>query len=126
MEIQPLSNMPYVKLDKENCTLIIQGRSYPEHPIPFYEPILKELEECHEHMRESTINIKLALEIMNSVSAKYIYYIIKTTYDSSKQINIEWYYEEDDEDMLEEGKLMEQSFPNSNFTLISVEDLMEI
>ena len=37
-------NTPYVRLDKEICTLTIVGKSYPEHPSLFYGPIIKELE----------------------------------------------------------------------------------
>jgi len=126
MEIKALGNKPYVKLDKENCTLTIKGKSYPEHPSTFYDPILEELGKCSEHMEGVIITIDLALEIMNSVSTKYIYHMIKTVNGSARNLIINWYYEEDDEDMKEEAKLFQSAFPNSEFNIICVEDLMEV
>ena len=37
MEIKANLNKPYVKLDKEKCTLTFKGKSYPEHAKDFYE-----------------------------------------------------------------------------------------
>ena len=88
MEIEADLNKPYVKLDKENCILLFKGKSYPEHPSVFYEPILKELNNCIDYMDKKDVTINLALEIMNSVSTKYLYNIIKSISESSKQINI--------------------------------------
>ena len=76
MEIHAHLNKPYVKLDKENCIITFKGKSYPEHPSNFYDPIVEELNKCSEHMEGEIITINLALEIMNSVSTKYIYNII--------------------------------------------------
>jgi hypothetical protein len=39
---------------------------------------------------------------------------------------VSWYYESDDESMLEEGNYLKSSFPNSKFKLIEVEDLRKI
>jgi hypothetical protein len=126
MEIEAHLNKPYVKLDKENCTLTLKGKSYPEHPSTFYNPILEELEKCSEYMEGAVITIDLALEIMNSVSTKYIYHMLKTINESAKNLIINWYYEEDDEDMKEEAQLFQGAFPNSEFKIICVEDLMKV
>jgi len=126
MEIKANSNKPYVKLDKENCTLTIKGKSYPEHPAIFYDPIVEELIKCSDYMEGEIITINLALEIMNSVSTKYVYNIINYINKSAKELSVKWYYEEDDEDMKEEGYLFKNAFPNSEFKIICVEDLMEV
>lgn len=126
MEILAHLNKPYVKLDKENCIITFKGKSYPEHPSTFYEPIIEELNKCSDHMEGEIITINLALEIMNSVSTKYIYNIIKSIDESSKKLNINWYYEEDDDDMKEEGYVFKNFFKNSNFNIIlttSINDL---
>lgn len=126
MEILAHLNKPYVKLDKENCIITFKGKSYPEHPSTFYEPIIEELNKCSDHMEGEIITINLALEIMNSISTKYIYNIIKSIDESSKKLNINWYYEEDDDDMKEEGYVFKNFFKNSNFNIIlttSINDL---
>ena len=126
MEIESSGNKPYVKLDKENCTLTFKGKSYPEHPAIFYDPIVEELIKCSDYMEGEIITINLALEIMNSVSTKYVYNIINYINKSAKELSVKWYYEEDDEDMKEEGYLFKNAFPNSEFKVICVEDLMEV
>ena len=123
MEIKSHLNTPYIKFDKENFILTIEGKSYPEHPIYFYEPILKEIIKYKDYMQFSDIKINLILEMMSSVSAKYILEVLKTIDDNSRKTNIDWYYEEDDEDMEEEGNLFKSFLPNTNFKLIKVKNL---
>ncbi len=120
------SNTPYIKLDMENNNFTIIGKSYPEHPELFYGPIFLEIENYKEQIKTSKITLKLALEIMNSGSTKYIFRLMKYLYGLSIEMNIFWYYEEDDESMFEEGNMFKESFPNSNFKLIGVEDLRKI
>jgi hypothetical protein len=117
---------PYVKLDKENCLLTIIGKSYPEHPSLFYDPIVEEIDKCKSDLSKSKITIKIALEILNSVSTKYLFHLVKELYESAMETEVNWYYESDDESMLEEGNYLKSSFPKSDFRLIGVEDLREI
>jgi hypothetical protein len=74
-------------------------------------------------MEGTIITINLALEIMNSVSSKYLYVLIKDINDVAKKVNINWYYEEDDEDMKEEGKIFQSVFQSIDLNLISIEDI---
>lgn len=126
MEIKEKLTTPYVKLDKENCTLTFMGRSYPEHPALFYDPIIEKVEGYKESLSNSTIKVNIALEIMNSVSIKYLFHLIKDLYKSAMKIEIKWYYEKDDENMLEEGNYLESLLPKSKFKLIGVDDLRKI
>ena len=120
------SNTPYVKLDMEGGNLTIIGRSYPEHPELFYDPLLLELSEYKGQLKFPKFTLKIALEIMNSGSTKYIFRLVKDLYELSTDMEILWYYEVEDESMLEEGLIYKESFPNSKFTLIEVEDLRKI
>ena len=126
MLIREESTTPYVKLDKENCTLTIKGKSYPEHPTIFYTPILNELKDCIYSLGDVGITVNLALEIMNSVSTKYIYNIISNINKSSDKIKINWYYEEDDQDMEEEGQQLTTTFKNIKVKLIPTEDIRNL
>jgi hypothetical protein len=126
MLIREESTTPYVKLDKENCILTIIGKSYPEHPSLFYDPIVEEIDKCKESLTNSKIILNIALEILNSVSTKYLFHLIKELYESAMETEVNWYYESDDESMLEEGSYLESSFPKSKFQLIGVEDLRKI
>ena len=72
------------------------------------------------------ITVNLALEIMNSVSTKYIYNIISNISKSSDKIKINWYYEEDDQDMEEEGQQLTTTFKNVKVKLITMEDIRDL
>ena len=120
------SNTPYVKLDMERGKLTILGRSYPEHPELFFDPILSEISKYTDQSKITKMTLRIALEIMNSGSTKYIFRIVRDLYEASDHMNIWWYYEEDDESMLDEGNIYKESFPNSKFRLIEVEDLRKI
>jgi hypothetical protein len=126
MEIKEGLNTPYVKLDKGNCTITFMGKSYPEHPDTFYVPIVEEVERCKGSLINSKITFNIALEMLNSVSTKYLFHIVKDLYESAMDMEVNWYYEEDDESMLLEGDYLKSLLPKSKFKLISVEDLREI
>ena len=126
MEIKEGLNTPYVKLDKENCVLTFMGKSYPEHPDTFYEPIVEEVDKCKGSLINSKITFNIALEIINSVSTKYLFHIVKDLYESAMESEVSWYYEDDDESMLEEGNYLKELLPKSEFNLISVPDLRKI
>ena len=61
MIIKDELNTPYVKLDKESCTLTIIGKSYPEYPSLFYDPIVEEIDKCKSGLSKSKITIRIAL-----------------------------------------------------------------
>lgn len=126
MEIQAGRNTPYVNLDKGKCILTIKGKSYPEYTTNFYEPIWEELVKCSDYMESSVITFDLGLEIMNSTTEKYIYKIMKKISESSKKLIINWHYEEDDEDMKEDGKMFKELFPYVDFNIIRVDDINKV
>jgi hypothetical protein len=97
---------PTVKLEPENGLIEIKGRSIPENSIEFYRPIVEWLEEyAKSPQKKTTVNIQL--EYFNTSSSKCILDIFKKLESIKKARNevvINWYYEEDDEDMLEAGE----------------------
>ena len=80
MEIEADLNKPYVKLDKENCILLFKGKSYPEHPSVFYEPILKELNNCIDYMDKKDVTINLACDAL-AFLVVFMQTLIFVTYD---------------------------------------------
>ncbi len=49
--------------------------------------------------------------------------MIKDFVNSPNNITVNWYYEEDDEDMEEEGMVFKDSFKEIDFNLIKVENI---
>lgn len=113
---------PTVNFNKETGVLEIKGRSIPENSIEFYKPLLDWIGEYGSAAKSDTqINIKL--EYFNTSSSKCILDVFKKLETlSGTQMTINWYYEEDDEDMLEAGEDY-QAIISIPFKMIQVEEL---
>ncbi|HEY5470540.1 MAG TPA: DUF1987 domain-containing protein [Bacteroidales bacterium] len=102
---EELKNCPGIVYYPDVNKLELTGRSIPENP----ELIFKRLEEwiTLHFGKNSSLDVSIQLEYINSGSSKYLYEILKrlTGYGrSGKQVVIKWLYEEDDEAMLELGE----------------------
>jgi hypothetical protein len=106
-----------------NGKIEIKGRSIPENSIEFYDPLVKWLEEYLSNPAELT-EVNIQLEYFNTSSSKCILDVFKkleAIYKSGNEVIINWYYEEDDEDMLEAGEDY-QSIIKVPFKMIEIEE----
>jgi len=113
---------PTIHFNKESGVLEIKGRSIPENSIEFYKPMLDWIEAYAKSPKGDTqVNIKL--EYFNTSSSKCILDVFKKleTVTGTKMV-INWFYEQDDEDMLEAGEDY-QAIINIPFKMIEVEEL---
>ena len=114
---------PYVRLDGENGLVEIKGRSIPENSVEFYKPLIDWLEKYgSEPLNETNVNIQL--EYFNTSSSKCILDIFKRLeliHKKGNPVEINWYYEEDDEDMFEAGEDY-QSIISIPFKMIEMEE----
>ena len=97
---------PGVMFDAESGILEIKGRSIPENAIEFYKPLVDWLEAYAKNpLKRTQVNIQL--EYFNTSSSKCILDVFKKLegiHKAKNEVIINWYYEEDDEDMLEAGE----------------------
>src|SRR6056297_614207 len=121
ISIEGTTKTPTIKLDPQSGAIEIKGRSIPENSIEFYRPIVEWLEEyAKSPQKKTTVNIQL--EYFNTSSSKCILDIFKKLESIKKARNeviINWYYEEDDEDMLEAGEDYE-SIIRVSFKMIEI------
>jgi hypothetical protein len=99
-------NTPEVELLPSEGILRIEGRSIPEDPGEYYDVILQKLEDYYKHPQKVT-RIDIKLEYINSGSSKYMLELLriaKKHYDLGLECTINWFYEEDDESILELGQ----------------------
>jgi hypothetical protein len=94
---------PTVELNAGNGTLLLKGRSIPENSIEFYKPILAWIEQYGTNANAQT-TLQIQLEYFNTSSSKCLLDVFKRMEAISGNVVIEWYYENDDEDMLEAGE----------------------
>jgi hypothetical protein len=102
---EELKNCPGIIYYPGPNRLEMIGRSIPENP----ELIFRRLDNwiTLHFEKSSALDIKFQLEYINSGSSKYLYEILKrlTAFSrSGMRIDMKWFYEEDDEAMLELGE----------------------
>lgn len=121
--IEGTPKTPSVKFDPEKGVIEIKGRSIPENSIEFYKPLVDWLE----HYSKSPLNktlVNVQLEYFNTSSSKCILDVFKkleAIHKANHDVVINWFYEEDDEDMLEAGEDYE-SIIRVPFKMIEIED----
>ena len=114
---------PYVRFDGEKGIIEIKGRSIPENSIEFYKPLIDWLEEYDGIGKDETA-VNVQLEYFNTSSSKCILDIFKKLeilFKKGQKVEVNWYYEEDDEDMFEAGEDY-QSIINIPFKMIEMEE----
>ncbi len=104
--IEGTAKTPAVRFDGDQGLIEIKGRSIPENSIEFYKPLVDWLEKYTKTPKSQT-KVNIQLEYFNTSSSKCILDVFKkleTIHKSNNEVAINWYYEEDDEDMLEAGE----------------------
>ncbi len=106
--IEPSQLTPFVSFDARSGILELRGRSSPDNSIIFYNRILTYLDQYFGEREISSLKINVSLEYFNTSSLKCIFQILKKineeTEKASVGLEVNWFYEEDDEDMLETGE----------------------
>jgi hypothetical protein len=106
IKIEGTPKTPTVKFDKSEGVFEIKGRSIPENSVEFYKPLVDWLDNYKEDPLPKT-EVNIRLEYFNTSSSKCILDVFKkleTIHKAKNEVVVNWYYEEDDEDMLEAGE----------------------
>jgi len=107
IEIKEQIDTPYVCLDPVTGVCEISGKSYPEDIYEFYTEIVDWFEDYTLHsQKDLTINIRL--RYFNSSSQKIYNVIFEKLIDTAAfKSTVNWYYDVEDEEILENGKIFE-------------------
>jgi hypothetical protein len=121
LTIEGSAKTPTVEFNGEG-TLLLKGRSIPENSIEFYKPIIDWIGNYGNGPQGNT-EVNIQLEYFNTSSSKCILDVFKKLETlNGTNVTINWYYEEDDEDMLEAGEDY-QAIIDIPFKMIEVEEL---
>lgn len=104
--IEPTRVTPLVNFDPDEGLLEIKGRSSPENSILFYQKIIDGLDAYAKSGREQ-FTASFSFEYFNTSSSKCLFDVFKRLSridEAGIKLIINWYYEEDDEDMMEAGE----------------------
>jgi hypothetical protein len=108
----PTSSTPEVRFTTDG-RLYMEGRSLPENVTKFFDPLIAWVKE----LTTEVVKMDLKLEYLNSASSKKLLEILRTL-DSNvhiKEFIINWHYESDDEDALENGEILEELLNKAEF-----------
>jgi len=115
---------PTINFDSESGKIEMKGRSIPENAIEFYKPLVAWLDE-YANTAQGLTEANIQLEYFNTSSSKCILDVFKKletiNQKDGSEVIINWYYEEDDEDMLEAGEDY-QSILKIPFKMIEMEE----
>jgi len=106
-----------------NGKLLIKGRSLPEDVHKFYEPVFFWVRQ----LEAENVVFDVKMEYINTSSTKKILNLLIELENNPKinQIEINWFYEYDDLDMLDLGELYENNLERSKFKLIEAVDIFD-
>ena len=92
---------------KVNGELKIEGRSFPEDPLSFFEPVINWLKEL-KTLELKVVTMTVRLEYFNTSTSKLVLYMFKILEDMHNEgqtkSKIIWLCNKYDEDMVESGK----------------------
>lgn len=102
--LEETSKTPKLSFDQRTGKFLMSGRSIPENSIEFYRPLFEWLDDYVKTPSDKT-SFDIKLEYFNTSSSKCLVEIFRRLERiNSNSVVINWYYEEDDEDMQESGE----------------------
>lgn len=103
-EVQDSPYYPSISFNAENGICEIAGESYMEETFKFYSPLLDWITEyTNEVKKPLTLNFKLTY--FNTNSSRLILDmldIVRKYQDSGGRVSVNWYYDPEDPDMIDE------------------------
>src|SRR3989339_614992 len=116
LKIESTAVTPEINFDIDNNTLSFLKVSKPENAIDFYRPLFDFIDKFEQNKvkpkQVDHITIEFKFDYFNTTSAKIIHQLLtrfKKISEIGIKIDINWYYFDDDEDMLEDGQMISEA-----------------
>ena len=121
LSIEATIKTPSIKLDSSSGNISIAGISIPENPMEFFKPLDDELDTYISKPSPLT-NLEFKLEYFNTSTTLIIRNVIRKLESIKDQtnLNVKWYFENDDEDMQEAGDEFKLLFNDVEFEIIGI------
>ncbi|MBE6339875.1 MAG: DUF1987 domain-containing protein [Bacteroidales bacterium] len=103
--IEATNKTPFICADPIKGTIDITGRSIPANPIEFYRPLMDWVDE-YDGQNPNRVQVNIQVDFINTSSSKCLMAIFKRLDLMSKKgkdVAINWYYNEDDEEIFTVG-----------------------
>ncbi len=110
--IDATDRSPKVVLDRQESILLVEGRSYPEEGMDFFDPIImrfRSIQDSDNPIR--TVHIRL--EYYNSATTKALADLLTAMELCGKRgndVKVIWEYEEDDDGIAEDIEMFRETY----------------
>lgn len=103
--IKSKDDSPEVILDAKNKTFKLSGNSFCEDPKKIYDKVLEWFDEYKREPLSETV-LEFKMNYINTASSKQIAEILikLKSFEGNSKIKVLWYYQNDDDEMLDEGR----------------------
>ena len=120
--IEGSESLPTIEFNN-NGLLKITGRALPENAFEFFNPLISWVKEfsCEE------LTIEINLEYFNTAVSKQLHDLLKAIENNRNyhKINLKWFYEDGDDEILEAGEIYEELLPRIKFTYHRFAEILE-
>jgi hypothetical protein len=120
IRIEKTNNTPSIYIDEANMLCRIEGSSYPEDAYEVYQHVIDWLNRVGKEFKSELV-VEFDYDFLNSISHKKVWQILhelKQFYKAGKPVKVVWYYDENDEDIMEAGEDLAELM-NIPFELVS-------
>ncbi len=121
IRIERTNNTPSILIDEANMHCKIEGSSFPEDAFEVYQHILDWIQRIKNKDTGKKLVIEFDFDFLNSISHKKVWQIVndlKEMYNENRDVLVKWYYDENDEDIMEAGEDLSELI-NVPFELIA-------
>jgi hypothetical protein len=104
--VEKTKKTPLIHISLKENKFLIKGPSFSENIVDIYNPIIEWIDENIPNL-ENELICELYFTVLNSASHKKIFQILirlNSYLDAGKKITVQWFYDEDDEDIMEMGE----------------------
>jgi hypothetical protein len=110
--IDATDRSPKVVLDRQESILLVEGRSYPEEGMDFFDPIIMRFRSIQDSDNPiGTVHIRL--EYYNSATTKALADLLTAMERCAKRgndVKVIWEYEEDDDGIAEDIEMFRETY----------------
>jgi hypothetical protein len=112
LTIEETSSTPAIQFNTDG-RMLMEGRSLPENVQRFFEPLI----DWSRTLTAEAVKLDINLEYMNSASTKKVLEFLKVLDANNciKTFIVNWHYESEDEDTLENGQIFEELLRKAQF-----------
>ncbi len=119
--IEATKYTPKINLNAQKRIFNFSGKSYPENTFDFYSPVIKWIETYFESTTNEGTKIDMDIIYFNSSSSKLFFDffdILEEAHQNGHKIEVNWFYDQDNESAYEAGEDFQEDFENLPINLV--------